>query len=53
MVSSVATGWDPLSPDLFVEEKASRAEVSQLATTHRRDQATIAVVSCSAQLTCR
>ena len=39
--SPVATGCDPLSPDLLVEGKASRPAISQLATTHRRDQATI------------
>src|SRR5271169_2410990 len=42
MLFSVATGWVPLSPDLLVEGKASRPAFSQLATTHRRDQATIA-----------
>src|SRR5271163_336654 len=43
--SSVATGWTPLSPDLLVERKASRPPVSQLATIHRRDQATIGPAS--------
>jgi hypothetical protein len=37
--SPVATGSDPLSTDLLVAGKASRPAVSQLATTHRRDQA--------------
>ena len=37
--SPVATGSDPLSIDLLVAGKASRPAVSQLATTHRRDQA--------------
>jgi hypothetical protein len=46
MLFSVATGWGPLSSDLLVEGKASRPSFSQLATTHRRDQATIAVGSC-------
>src|ERR1700720_1204148 len=36
--SPVATGSDPLSTDLLVAGKASRPAVSQLATTHRRDQ---------------
>jgi hypothetical protein len=37
--SPVTTGSDPLSTDLLVAGKASRPAVSQLATTHRRDQA--------------
>ena len=35
----IASGSDPLNTDLLVAGKASRPAVSQLATTHRRDQA--------------